>query len=124
MCAEWYFRSGLDRYVWIYGMLLAWVHPHLEAMWEAVEKLSPAQRNLARASIFGTASTVLYVWCAPHPACIVERKAPNPGRLITSGSSLVGYSVLLSALTATLNNTCEDIAAVVRRGLAVSLSTS
>lgn len=25
--AEWYFRSSLDRYVWIFGMLCAWVHP-------------------------------------------------------------------------------------------------
>ncbi len=25
--AEWYFRSSLDRYVWIYGMLCAFMHP-------------------------------------------------------------------------------------------------
>ena len=66
MCAEWYFRSGLDRYVWIYGMLLAWLHPHLEALWEAIEKLAPPQRNLARATIFGSASAVLYVWCVAY----------------------------------------------------------
>ena len=59
MHAEWYFRSGLDRYVWIYGMLLAWVHPHLEAMWEGIEKLAPPQRNLARTSIIAVSYTHL-----------------------------------------------------------------
>lgn len=25
--AEWFFRSSLDRYIWIYGMICAFVHP-------------------------------------------------------------------------------------------------
>jgi hypothetical protein len=73
VCAEWYFRSGLDRYVWIYGMLLAWVHPHIEAMWEAIERMSAPSRNLSRTAIACIACATLYVWCAPpkpRHACI------------------------------------------------------
>jgi hypothetical protein len=61
---EWYFRSGLDRYVWIYGMLLAWLHPHIETMWDAIEKMEAAHRNFCRASIAAIASAVMYFWCA------------------------------------------------------------
>lgn len=64
VCAEWYFRSGLDRYVWIYGMLLAWIHPHIETMWDSIEKMAEAQRNTCRAAVFAIASTVLYMWYA------------------------------------------------------------
>ena len=28
---EWFFRSGLDRYVWIHGMVCAFFHPRYEA---------------------------------------------------------------------------------------------
>lgn len=27
LAAEWHFRSSLDRYIWIYGMLCAFMHP-------------------------------------------------------------------------------------------------
>jgi N-acetylneuraminate 9-O-acetyltransferase len=59
---EWYFRSGLDRYVWIYGMLLAWMHPHVETMWDTIEKMSSTHRNLCKVSIAAIASSVLYIW--------------------------------------------------------------
>ena len=39
-CAEWYFRSSLDRYVWIHGMLCAFLHPWGERMLQRIDKLN------------------------------------------------------------------------------------
>ncbi|KDD73873.1 Cas1p-like 10 TM acyl Transferase domain-containing protein, partial [Helicosporidium sp. ATCC 50920] len=36
---EWFFRSGLDRYVWIHGMLCAFLHPAFERGLAIVEGL-------------------------------------------------------------------------------------
>ena len=35
---EWYFRVGLDRYVWIWGMICAYLHPKSE---ELLQKVGP-----------------------------------------------------------------------------------
>ncbi|GFR46609.1 hypothetical protein Agub_g8221 [Astrephomene gubernaculifera] len=43
---EWYFRSSLDRYVWIYGMLCAWIHPQVAAFFKFVDD-QPAVRRFA-----------------------------------------------------------------------------
>lgn len=28
---EWHFRSGLDRYIWIIGMIFAYFHPNVSS---------------------------------------------------------------------------------------------
>ena len=61
-CAEWFFRSGLDRYVWIWGMVLAWVHPHAETCWKFLDELRPTKRFAARAAIVAAVATCGYVW--------------------------------------------------------------
>jgi N-acetylneuraminate 9-O-acetyltransferase len=33
---EWYFRSSLDKYVWIFGMVCAFLHPRAEEMLQKV----------------------------------------------------------------------------------------
>ena len=38
MSTEWFFRSGLDRYVWIYGMLCAFLHPTAESLLKRLEE--------------------------------------------------------------------------------------
>ena len=48
---EWYFRSGLDRYIWIWGMLCAYLHPHATKVLNAIEELPQPRRLAVRAGI-------------------------------------------------------------------------
>ena len=54
--AEWYFRSSLDRYVWIHGMACAFFHPTAEACLKRIDSL-PMRLRLA--------SRTLLAACAP-----------------------------------------------------------
>ena len=38
--AEWYFRSSLDRYVWIHGMLCAYLKPWAEGFLQRIDALN------------------------------------------------------------------------------------
>ena len=62
---EWYFRSSLDRYVWIHGMLFAYLHPSFEAALQRIDKMSTKARVFIRTLItagqFGS--------CREHPGC-------------------------------------------------------
>ena len=49
--AEWYFRSSLDRYVWIHGMLCAYCHPWAEGWLQRIDQMSKARRLTARSVI-------------------------------------------------------------------------
>lgn len=57
--AEWYFRSSLDRYVWIHGMICAYMHAWAEANVKSLDSLSRAQRLLTRIFIAGGAPRCL-----------------------------------------------------------------
>ena len=61
-CAEWFFRSGLDRYVWIWGMVVAWLHPQIEAGWKAVDEMRTAWRLAVRTALVATSVTAGYFW--------------------------------------------------------------
>lgn len=64
MLAEWFFRSSLDRYVWIWGMFVAWIHPHMEAAWVLVDAMPFVRRTISRAAILSIAVALLYAWYA------------------------------------------------------------
>lgn len=59
---EWHFRSGLDRFIWIYGMLCAHIHPYVAAMFTWIDN-SPAIRKYSmRALITAICGVVGYYW--------------------------------------------------------------
>lgn len=59
---EWYFRTGLDKYIWIYGMVCAYVHPRFEAWLKGLETENVWKRRAVRAAIVGVAGAMFYAW--------------------------------------------------------------
>ncbi|GAX80624.1 hypothetical protein CEUSTIGMA_g8059.t1 [Chlamydomonas eustigma] len=59
---EWYFRSSLDRYVWIYGMLCAWIHPHVSSAFNFMDNLPPARKFIVRGAVLSVTTVISYFW--------------------------------------------------------------
>jgi len=59
---EWFFRSSLDRFVWIYGMLCAWAHPHASALLTLIDNLPAVNRALVRSAVLSAVAVVGYFW--------------------------------------------------------------
>mmetsp|Transcript_345 Transcript_345/g.993 ORF Transcript_345/g.993 Transcript_345/m.993 type:complete len:555 (+) Transcript_345:262-1926(+) len=59
---EWYFRSSLDRYVWIFGMVCAWAHPYANAALEKLDGLQLQTRVTLRAALLAVVSVLGYFW--------------------------------------------------------------
>jgi hypothetical protein len=59
---EWYFRTGLDRYVWVHGMACAYLHPSFEAWLKALDEGEAAARRRKRTIVGGIAAAVFVAW--------------------------------------------------------------
>ncbi|XP_050232228.1 protein REDUCED WALL ACETYLATION 3-like [Mercurialis annua] len=59
---EWHFRSGLDRYIWIIGMIYAYYHPNIEKLMEKLEESEPKRRRIIKTGIAASASLVGLLW--------------------------------------------------------------
>jgi hypothetical protein len=59
---EWRFRSGLDRYVWIHGMLCAALQPAVDAALSKVDASPRSLRVAARTAAGAAAAAALTLW--------------------------------------------------------------
>jgi hypothetical protein len=59
---EWFFRSGLDHLVWVFGMLCALSFPFWERKLQEMEELEPARRQVVKSTVLGATLVAVAAW--------------------------------------------------------------
>lgn len=59
---EWNFRAGLDRYIWIIGMIYAYYHPIVERWMERLEETRAKLRISIKAAVITVCLVAGYFW--------------------------------------------------------------
>jgi hypothetical protein len=96
---EWFFRSGLDHLVWVFGMLCACAFPWLDARLQALEELPAGRRHVRRALLLAATLAASGYWYAQYFS--LPKRAYNKVHPYTSSFGIFAYLVLRN-LSATL----------------------
>ena len=93
---EWHFRSGLDRYVWVFGMACAAAYPFAERAFKALEETAAsATRAAGYAGVVAFAAGAGYAWYAT--VFTRDKYAYNALHPYTSWVPVLVYIVLRNA---------------------------
>lgn len=96
---EWRFRSGLDRYVWIYGMMCAYAHPRYEAVLKWIDdRQSTRERYMYQGGIIIVASMTLLWWWQTFMK--MDKFAYNEWHPYTSWIPITAFILLRNATKA------------------------
>jgi hypothetical protein len=89
---EWFFRSGLDRYVWIHGMACAFFHPKYEAAMKRIDEMDAKQRVSVQSGIGAVTLGVMYWWYSA--VYVLPKLRYNALHPYTSWIPITGFIVL------------------------------
>ena len=89
---EWFFRSGLDRYVWIHGMACAFFHPRFESAMKKIDEMDPRRRVSTQCAIGAVTLGAMYWWYSSmYVLPKLEYNALHP---YTSWIPITGFIIL------------------------------
>lgn len=89
---EWFFRSGLDHLVWVFGMFCAFAFPFLDRKMRALEELPTAARICARLALLAVTLAVTAWWYFSYFA--LPKRSYNVVHPYTSFVGIFTYLVL------------------------------
>lgn len=90
---EWYFRSGLDRYVWIFGMICAYLKPTFDKWLSAMDGIVEQKRRyLTRAAVVASTLAMTAIWA--HTVYFKDKYTYNALHPYTSWVPIVAIIVL------------------------------
>ena len=94
---EWKFRSFLDHYVWIVGMLCAYFHPTIDAWLERIDALPTAKSNAIKGVVVAITLAVGYVYTTT--VFLLPKKEYNSLHPYTSFIPILVFIVLRNIFT-------------------------
>eukprot|EP01063_Lacrimia_lanifica_P009157 TRINITY_DN16191_c0_g1_i2.p1 TRINITY_DN16191_c0_g1~~TRINITY_DN16191_c0_g1_i2.p1 ORF type:complete len:550 (+),score=178.20 TRINITY_DN16191_c0_g1_i2:61-1710(+) len=98
---EWYFRAGLDRYVYVFGMLCANLHPRTEQMLHAIDNMPDTKKWAVRGAMVAVLLGLGYYWVVNY--LLLDKYAYNAVHPYTSWMPILVF-ILLRNLTPTLRS--------------------
>lgn len=95
---EWFFRSGLDHLVWVFGMFCAFSFPFCDQAMQALEEMPSTRRTTMRAILFFVVSGVALYWYYAYFS--LPKRTYNKVHPYTSFMAIFAYLVLRNITSA------------------------